>query len=126
VERLQSTAVPCETDWTLHDVLQVPAAFEEQQPLDLEAMHSGDEENSISREPPSVTIRQVESSDGALEGYQPYYKAQSTVFVNSLWDSSTVMERCRKQDCQAGGQQHSSRVSHRIRGQDRSPRELLA
>jgi hypothetical protein len=60
----------------------VPAAFEEQQLLDLAAMRSGDAENSISEEPPSVTIGPAGSSDGALEGYQPGYKAQNTVFVN--------------------------------------------
>ena len=60
----------------------MPAAFEEQQLLDFAAMRSGDAENSISEEPPSVTIGPAGSSDGALEGYQPGYKAQNTVFVN--------------------------------------------
>jgi len=82
VERLQSTAVPCDTDWALHDLLRLPASSEEQHPLDLEAMCSGDAETSISREPPNDTIRPAGSSDNALEGYQPGYKAQNTVFVN--------------------------------------------
>ena len=74
VEKLQSTAVLCDTDWALHNLLQVPAAFEEQQPLDLEAMRSGDAENSISGVPPSVTIGPAGGSDGTLKGYQPGYK----------------------------------------------------
>jgi len=83
VERLQSTAVPCDTDWALHDLLQLPASFEEQHPLDhLEAMRSGDAETSISGQPPYATIRPAGSSDSALEGFQHGYKAQNTVFVN--------------------------------------------
>jgi len=82
VERLQSIAVPCDMDWALHDLLQLPAAFEEQHPLDLEATHSGDAQASISGEPPSDTVRPAGSSDGALEGFRPGYKAQDTVFVN--------------------------------------------
>ena len=94
VERLQSTTVPCDKDWALHDLLQLPASFEEQHPLDLEAMRSGDAETSIiwwlprweqvapSGEPPYDTIGPAGSSDGALEGFQPGYKAQNTVFVN--------------------------------------------
>ena len=82
VERLQNTAIHCDTDWALHDLLQLPDAFEEQQLLDLEAMRSGDAETSISGEPPYDTIRPAGSSDGALEGFQPGYKAQNTTFVN--------------------------------------------
>jgi len=40
VERLQSTDDPCGTAWDIHDLLQLPAAIEEQQPLDLETMRS--------------------------------------------------------------------------------------
>ena len=80
VERLQSTAFPCSTAWDIHHLL----AIEEQQPLDLEAMRSRDVEYSISREPPSVTIRPVGRSDGALEGFLPSYKAQDAIFVNGL------------------------------------------
>ena len=82
VERLQSTAVPCSTAWDIHDLLQLPAAIEEQRPLDLEAMRSGDAEYSISGEPPSVTTGPVARTDDALEGFVPSYKAQDTVFVN--------------------------------------------
>jgi len=64
--------------------LQLPAAIEEQRPLDLETMRSRDIESSISGEPPSVTAGPVGSSDGALEGFLPSHlnKAQNTVFVN--------------------------------------------
>jgi len=82
VERLQSTVVPCNTAWDLHDRLQLPATIEEQKPLDLEAMRSGDAESSISVELPSVTTRLVGRSDRALEAFLPSYKAQNTVFVN--------------------------------------------
>jgi len=82
VARLQSTAVPCNTAWDIHDLLQLPAAIEEQRPLDLEAMRSGDNEYGISGEPPSVTTGPVGRSDGAFEGFLPSYKAQDTVFVN--------------------------------------------
>jgi len=82
VERIQSTAVPCNTARDLHDLLQLPATIEEQQPLDLEAMRSGDALSSISGELPSVTNGPVGRSDGALEGFLPSYKAQNTVFVN--------------------------------------------
>jgi len=44
VERLRSTAVPCSTAWDIHHLLQLSAAIEEQRPLDLEAMRSGDAE----------------------------------------------------------------------------------
>ena len=85
VERLQSTDVPCDTDWALHDLLQLPASFEEQHPLDLEAMRSGDAETSISGEPPYDTIGPAGSSDGALEGFQPDYKAQNTVLMCKMF-----------------------------------------
>jgi len=39
-------------------------------------------ETSICGEPPHDTIRPAGSSDGALKGFQPGYKAQNTVFVN--------------------------------------------
>jgi len=52
----------------------VPAAFEEQHPLDLEALRSEDANNSISGVPPSVTIGPAGGSDGTLKGYQPGYK----------------------------------------------------
>jgi len=64
--------------------LQLPATIEEQQPLDLEAMRSGDAESSISGELPSVTTEPVRRSDGALEGFVPSYKAQNTVLSNGL------------------------------------------
>jgi len=60
----------------------LPAAIEEQQPMDLEAMRSRDAESSISGEPPSVTARPLGRSDGVLEGFLPSNKAQNTVFVN--------------------------------------------
>jgi hypothetical protein len=82
IERLQSTAVPCNTAWNLHDLLQLTATIEEQRPLDLEAMRSGDAEHGDSGESPSVTIGPAGSSDGDLEGFLPSYKAQNTVFVN--------------------------------------------
>jgi len=82
VERLQSTAVPCGTTWDIHDLLQLPAAIEEQRPQDLETMRSRDVESSISVRPPSVSAGPVGSSDGALEGFLPSNKAQNTVFVN--------------------------------------------
>jgi len=82
VERLQSTALSCSTAWDLHDRLQLPATIEEQQPLDLEAMRSGDAESSISGELPSVTAGPVGRSDGDREGCLPSYKAQNIVFVN--------------------------------------------
>ena len=75
VERLQSTFVPCSTAWDIHNLLQLPAAIEEQRPLDLEAMRSRDIESSISGEPPSVTTRLVGRSDGTLEGFLPSNKA---------------------------------------------------
>jgi len=53
IERLQSTTVPCDTDWVLHD-LQLPATIEEQQPLDRKAKRSGEAEQSISGEPPQT------------------------------------------------------------------------
>jgi len=62
--------------------LQLPATIEEQQPLDLEAMRSGDAETCISGELPSVTTRPVGRSDGALEEFLPSYKAQNTGFAN--------------------------------------------
>ena len=37
IERLQGTAVPCNTAWNLHDLLQLTATIEEQRPLDLRA-----------------------------------------------------------------------------------------
>ena len=76
VERLQNTVVPCGTAWDIRDLLQLPAAIEEQRPLDLETMRSRDVESSISGQPPSVTARPVGSSDGALEGFLPSNKAQ--------------------------------------------------
>jgi len=82
VERLQSTAVPGNTAWNLHDLLQLPATIEEQQPLDLDAMRNGDAEYSISGELSSVTTGPAGNSDGALEGFLPNNKAQNTVFVN--------------------------------------------
>jgi len=82
VARLQSTAVPCSAAWDIHDLLQLPAAIEEHCPLDLEAMRSGDNEYSISGEPPSITTGPVGRSDGAPERFLPSYKAQDTVFVN--------------------------------------------
>jgi len=82
VERLQSTAVSCGTAWDIHDLLQLPAAIEEQRPLDFETMRSRDVEFSISGQPRSVTAGPVGSSDGALEGFLPSNKAQNTVFVN--------------------------------------------
>jgi len=84
VERLQSTAVPCGTAWDIHNLLQLPAAIEEQRPLDLETMRSRDVKSSISGQPPSVTAGPVGSSEGALEGFLPSNKAQNTVFVNGL------------------------------------------
>ena len=39
-------------------------------------------EHGDSGESPSVTIGPAGSSDGALEGFLPSYKAQNTVFVN--------------------------------------------
>jgi len=61
----------------------LPAAIEEQRPLNLEAMRSRDVESSISGEPPSVTARPLGRSDGVLEGFLPSNRAQNTVFVNS-------------------------------------------
>ena len=81
VERLQSSAVPYTTAWDLHDLLQLPATIEEQQPLDL-AVYSGDAESSISGELPSVTTGPVGKSDCALDGFLPSCKVQNTVFVN--------------------------------------------
>ena len=82
VGRLQSTAISCSTAWDFHDLLQLPAAIEEQRPLDLGAMRSRDVESSISGEPPSVTTGPVGRSDGTLEGFLPSNKAQNTVLVN--------------------------------------------
>ena len=62
--------------------MHLPAVIEEQQPLDLESIHSMDDNYSISGEPPSVTIRPVGRNDGALAGSFPSYKVQDTVFVN--------------------------------------------
>ena len=83
VERLQSTAVPCSTAWDIHDLLHLPAAIEEQRPLDLKVMRSEDVESSISRVPPAISAGPVGRSDGALGGFFPSYKAQNNVFVNS-------------------------------------------
>ena len=117
VERLQSTAVPCGTAWDIHDLLQLPAAIEEQRPLDLETMHIRDVESSISGQPPSVTAGPVGSSDGALEGFLPSTEHRLCNWsASSIRDSGTIVERRRKQNSQAGRQQHAGRVSHRIGG----------
>jgi len=91
VERLQSTAVPCSTAWDIHDLLHLPAAIEEQRPLDLKVMRSEHVESSISREPPAISAGPVGRSDGALGGFFPSYIRKIHSLHSSLLISQTTI-----------------------------------